>query len=725
MARVPTYDNFQAQPAGGLAVQFGAVNPVSAQPAIPNYAAEEAKRAGQAMTQAGEVAGKIAARMQEQADQLRLDDALNQVKEEQLRLTYDKDAGYVNQKGWAALKRESGKPLADEYSDALRERSNEIGAGLGNETQKQAFALNSSRMLQDFRARALAHEAQEYKTHSLSVADGVVKTAVDEIGLSYRDPDAVAGAVKRIEAETYRKSRLLGKSAEEAEADAKNLVSHAHKTAIMSALEQNDASYAAEYFARASKAGQMNADDAFAVRGHITKDMQARVSQAAVLSTTKELAPRFAGGSEADRAFHVAVGAESGYRQFGKDGKPLTSKAGAIGIAQVLLSTGPEAAKLAGLPWDEHKFRTDPDYNYTIGKAYYSEQLRVFGGDVEKAWAAYNAGAGRLKDAIKKSERSESLAKNDQNVAPVHWLAFMPSETRAYVAKNSKAFAQGAGRPQAPTELEFVQSAVGRLPAGATAQQVAMTQTQAERQYTLIEKDKKQREDAGFLAAQDALVRNGGNMAALPASIREAIPANRWDDILAFAGKTGKGVPIETDWDLYSQLRGMAAKSPADFGGVDLRLYYGKLAPAQREQLLDLQAKANNPAKQPEVATLSQQLSIAHNQLGLKPSNAADKGKFDDAVMQTLAVETRTKGRELTFEERDKIIKRMMLPTAGGWFSTPRLYEKIGTPGESAAKPKITDDERAMIVAALQTEGVAKPTEAAILERFNRRYGIR
>lgn len=717
MPRVPTYDSFQATP-------NTLPQPHMAMPEMPDVAGQQAQQMGRAMMAGGQSIGQVALDMQQQANQLRVDDALNQAKEAALRLTYDKDAGFINLKGLKALKRPGGKPLADEYSDILKRNIDDIGGSLGNDAQRQAFALRSNDLLTAMRGHAIQHEAREYETYALSTSEGIQSTALREIGLNWQNPDTVNSAVERIRAETYRQAQLLGKSAEWQDAQARKLTSNAHKVALLSALEQNDPSYADAYLKKYS--AQMDADDILSVRGHITKEMAAQTSQAAALQAAREMAPRFAGGSESDRAFHVAVGAESGYRQFNRDGTPKTSKAGAIGIAQVMPGTGPEAAKLAGMPWDEQRYRTEPEYNYAIGKAYFDEQLRVFGGDVEKAWAAYNAGPGALREALKKADRSEMLAKNDPNLAralPVHWLAFLPQETRDYVAKNSKAFAAGSARPQAPTELEFVQSAIGRLPAGATAQQVALTQTQAERQYALLDKDRKQRENEGFLSAQEALVRNGGNLAALPASIRDAVPASRQDDLLTFAGKIGRGVPIETDWNLYSQLRAMAATQPEQFGGTDLRLYYGKLAPTQREQLLDLQTGINDPGKRPDVATLAQQLSTAHHQLGLKANDLEKKGKFDDAVTQALASEMRNRKRELTFEERDQVIKRMMLPTSGGWFSSPRLYEAAGTPGEAKAKPAMTSDERALIVASLTGRGL-EASEANIVALFKKRYGL-
>ena len=90
---------------------------------------------------------------------------------------------------------------------------------------------------------------------------------------------------------------------------------------------------------------------------------------------------------------------ESGNQQFGPDGQPLQSSAGALGIAQVMPGTAPEAAELAGLEWDEEAYRTDPAYNKLLGIAYMEEMLRRFDGDVELALAAYNAGPGAVQKA--------------------------------------------------------------------------------------------------------------------------------------------------------------------------------------------------------------------------------------------------------------------------------------------------------------------------------------
>lgn len=56
------------------------------------------------------------------------------------------------------------------------------------------------------------------------------------------------------------------------------------------------------------------------------------------------------------------------------------------------------------------------------GRDYRQAMQDRYGGDLAKMWAAYNAGPGRVDDAIQRHGEN--------------WLAAMPSETRAYVAHN-------------------------------------------------------------------------------------------------------------------------------------------------------------------------------------------------------------------------------------------------------------------------------------------------
>jgi hypothetical protein len=142
-----------------------------------------------------------------------------------------------------------------------------------------------------------------------------------------------------------------------------------------------------------------------------------------------------AGALGGGNTFSRMIQQESGGRQFDRSGRPLTSSAGAIGIAQVMPKTAPEAARLAGLPFDDNRYRNDPEYNLALGKAYYDKQLADFG-DERLAAAAYNAGPSAIRRALQKG-------------GPDNWINHVPRETQNYVRS---VFGEGRGAAGAMTQ---------------------------------------------------------------------------------------------------------------------------------------------------------------------------------------------------------------------------------------------------------------------------------
>ena len=112
------------------------------------------------------------------------------------------------------------------------------------------------------------------------------------------------------------------------------------------------------------------------------------------------------------------------------------SPKGAVGVMQVMPGTGPEAARLAGVAWDPQRFKADAAYNRQLGQAYYTDQLRRFGGDPLKAAAAYNAGPGRVGKLVEQHGSA--------------WRDHLPAETKAYVTNFAKA--TGAKPAEKPWE---------------------------------------------------------------------------------------------------------------------------------------------------------------------------------------------------------------------------------------------------------------------------------
>ncbi len=131
--------------------------------------------------------------------------------------------------------------------------------------------------------------------------------------------------------------------------------------------------------------------------------------------------------------FGRQLGQESGGHQFNPDGTVVRSPKGATGIAQVMPTTGPEAARLAGLPWDANKFENDAEYNRQLGAAYKTHLLDRFNGDERLATAAYNAGPTRVA--------------NLRQQFGADWEAHLPAETKDYLGK-----VLGGGRSPMPID---------------------------------------------------------------------------------------------------------------------------------------------------------------------------------------------------------------------------------------------------------------------------------
>lgn len=136
-------------------------------------------------------------------------------------------------------------------------------------------------------------------------------------------------------------------------------------------------------------------------------------------------------GGAAWGSFDALIGPESNGQQLDANGRPLTSSAGAIGIAQVMPDTGKYVAEKNGIKWDEKRYKTDPNYNYQLGKLYYQEQLNKYGHPA-LAYAAYNAGPGAVDKWIKKNP----AMKNPDAMGMQNFINAIPfSETKNYVAK--------------------------------------------------------------------------------------------------------------------------------------------------------------------------------------------------------------------------------------------------------------------------------------------------
>ena len=219
---------------------------------------------------------------------------------------------------------------------------------------------------------------------------------------------------------------------------------------------------------------------------------------------------RGAPGSGKD-TFKIMIGMESRGQQFDRNGRPLTSPKGAIGIAQIMPGTAPEAAKLAGLPYDKTRLRTDKAYNLALGEAYFTKQLQDFG-DPRLAAAAYNAGPGAVRRALAKG-------------GPDGWINHVPRETQNYVAQIP------GGGGAAP-----VRSASNAAPAGAGTPTGTGTPLTVSESVKLPGKKRVSNIVADMIKEYDIL----NNAKAIPSSQRGAM-----ENIFDYVSVSGPGQEIQ------------------------------------------------------------------------------------------------------------------------------------------------------------------------------------
>lgn len=708
MPRVPTVDNYSVmpnvQPAGAFSLGIS--------PEQATVGARQIEQAGQQLSKAGEGAAAVQIDATLQASQLRIDGGLNDLKESAINLRFDPQIGFENAKGIDALQRPSGQSLTQEYGTMLEKRASDIENTL-TETQKVAFRQNANNIIVGFKGEAERHEGSQFQTYALSVREGTIRNRMTEIGLNYNNIEITDQAVNSIKAAAYDQARLLGKSAEWAEAQSRDATSKAHTLAIQTALQKNNPSYADGYLKKYAK--DMQPDDILQVNGSLTKQLDGQIGLDTATQVIQEMGPKIT-TSDSDRAFNIALGTESNYRQFDANGKPLTSSAGAIGIAQVMPATAPEAAKLAGLPWDEGKYKNDADYNRALGKAYFDQQLKQNNGNLAMAYAAYNAGPGRLEEGMK--------AAKDKGT-PQNWLQEMPTETQNYVNKNMTAFGVGAGQFDKPTLVE-VQNSVREKIGPNQPERLRIALDESERQYKAIETATKQRSEEAVAAGMRGVMENGGRFTDLPANVRGAIAPEDTVKVMDFAKRIANGDDTTSLW-LYNKLTSNPEqlKNMTDDQFFALR---SELSQADFKHFADERGKmitGRTPDGPGDLNSdaITRTLNDRLNSMGIDPTpkdgstNAERVGAVRRFVNQSIAVEQANRGKKMNdvevsgfidslFAQKNKVISSSL-------FGGARLSTVNDIPSAT----------RDALKASFKRNGVDNPTDADLLNAYWRQVG--
>lgn len=550
MPRVPIVDSPRVGSTGLPGVRQQAGAGALAQ----EIGARQTVQLGQNLMSAGGAASNIALDMQQQANQLRVDDAVNQAKEAALKLTFDPQSGYTNIKGIQALQRDSGQPLATEYGDLLSKQVQTISEGLGNDAQRLAFRRASQTIGMQFQTQATQYEGEQFRTYAASVREGTIANSTNEIGIYYNDPAKIDQNIQSIQAAVVDLGRMKGLSATMIEAQTRKVTSSAHLTALSSALQKNDVEYADAYMRK--YAPQMDADDMLRVNGLITKQMDSRLGAAAATAAVNRAMPRLM-PTPGDRLTNLVTGsgtqlppdlastvakAESNDRDLNADGTVVTSSKGAKGRMQVMDGTNSDPGYGVAPARDDSL-----EERARVGRDYLQAMLQNYGGNLAQALAAYNAGPGNVDKALTAADKAGDRA---------NWMTYLPkpNETIPYVTGILAKYEAGQGAPAKPTLYELQRNVRVELE-GQSPERIRIALEETTRQYEVANKAIKQRDDEAVAGAMRELVANGGRYSDLPLAVRATIPAENVADVMSFAGRIAKGED-RTNEAVYQKLAG-------------------------------------------------------------------------------------------------------------------------------------------------------------------------
>ena len=717
MARVPLVEGPQLRTEALPGVRQSIATPADA------FGGVQAER----VQQLGNLGMKVAQQFRDDADQSRIDDALNQLRERELDYTYGEKDGYTRLKGVQALQRDSKKPLSDEYSERFGTDIDGIEQSLGNERQRALFRQRANERLTQFRGNLMGYEAQEHQSYQLSVAEGTINTATREIAAFYNDPAKIDEGVASIRAAAYKDGRLRGLAAEQIDARAIKAVSGAHLAAVDQAIGTGNPLYAEQYL-RTYK-NDMDPGDLLKARAQVDEVASVYIGNAKASQLISQFSSadepsdydrvsNITGEIDMGRLIQVTRDTESNDRDFNGDGTPVTSEVGAMYAMQVMKDT----AGKPGYGVAPARNQSQEEYN-RVGRELLGAFMREYDGKPELAWAAYHAGPGNLNKALKAAAEKGS---------PANWLAELGPKTQAYVGKNKKAYEAGEGRPPVPTiaELQAQLEADPDLRSRPAAMKKA--QEELSRKHALYQKGKK---ESQVNANAEAMrhIENGGRYDSIPKEIRGRLDPKNWSGLRKYEEQlySGDG-PKVSDYATYQLLSGnpdrLRAMSEDEFYAERLNLSL-----SDWQSFADMRGKpASTDKANPGALDLAMVNSVADGRLrsiGLDPkaksgAAVARVGAIRKTINDEVLLRQRAAGRKFDDAEITKVVDDLFLKTRA--FKDRTWLEAFtGKAGEvrkatlfGATVGDIPKEQRTALEADFKDMGVDDPSDQQMLEAF-------
>lgn len=189
------------------------------------------------------IASAMIAEERQNADEIALLKAQNELHGAVTKAMYDPATGVMNRKGEAA------QGIPEEMAATFGKEADRVGAGMKTPTQQRAFARMRLQFGQQIDLETRRHVFGEMQTFRANELDKSVANGVDAAIRSALDPQGIKLELDRIESNIRVNSPKLGAGKEEVEAQLRGVRSAVHTGVISSLLATDKDRQASDYFA--------------------------------------------------------------------------------------------------------------------------------------------------------------------------------------------------------------------------------------------------------------------------------------------------------------------------------------------------------------------------------------------------------------------------------------------------------------------------------------------
>lgn len=657
---------------------------------------------------AGRLLNQQVQRETEKADTAALLDVEAKLSQRELDLMFNPEGGVYSRKGRDAL------DITNQTLPMFDQAAEQIGRELSNPRQREQYArivankraqLNGQLNRYEFGQRNAFYE-QVDKTNLAVSAEGAIKYA--------NDPEQVAFYRSKGEFVIGQAGLRNGLPPEEILRQQREYGSTV-SAGVIQRLATLDPLQAQQYYAQ-NYQGMSAAD-------------QAAVDKTLGVAVRKQMANNIA-ASVWDRGDVGAGGLPALIIQAESGGNPAAvSPKGALGLMQLMPETAKETARELGIPYDEQRLLSDPQYNTALGTAYLNKMLGKYDGNQALAVAAYNAGPGSVDKWVK-----EYGDPRKGEISVAEFVTKIPfKETREYTAKiMDKALPQGLPASQRYADGLRVANGI----ADPQLKKLVLDNLDDRRKAADAQVN------ADFEQAAEAV--QAGGYASVPTELLTRLPPDEVIKLQRMDDYRRKGMEPQTDYGKLEEFLSMPPDQLAQLGlAKDIQPYLSKsdfnvvrsawTAASQGDATPQKVAKGkedaiNNAMAMAGILTGKSKDAMAPKNLAMQQQFRAALDSRKDSFMLA------NNGREPSLAETEEMAQQLLLQvklTGGGsFYGDSRATDLWKVMPEDLAKSyldkgdvkidKIPPGERRQIVNALRATGRQASEANIITEYVNR-----